>query len=153
MCILLKSLHWIIIMIACAHLKENILLYNTVPWEPVLWGTVSQEFCMWSVWLIQDWGSKADNFFQLTMCETKNYFRRTWELHRTLQKNFLPIRRKRKLRRALETPGAPCSQRWFHFSLVLEFGQRLKTWMIIYCNAALSLFLREKQSNHVTWTL
>ncbi len=29
----------------------------------------------------------------------------------------------------------------------------MKAWMIIYCNAVLSPFLRKNQSNHVTWML
>ncbi len=34
--------------------------------------------------------------------------------------------------------GPPCSQRWFHFSFVLNLAMAMKTWMIIYCNAVLA---------------
>ncbi len=44
--------------------------------------------------------------------------------------------------------GPPSSQREFHF---LIWPAAMKTWMIIYCNAVLSPFLCEKQSNHVMW--
>ncbi len=36
------------------------------------------------------------------------------------------------------TRGPPCSQRWFHFSFVLNLATAMKTWMIIYCNAVLA---------------
>ncbi len=39
---------------------------------------------------------------------------------------ILSIRRIRKVRKAPKHQGPPCSQRWFHFSLVLEFCQWLR---------------------------
>ncbi len=47
-----------------------------------------------------------------------------------------------------EYTRCPCSQRWFHLSFVLA---AMETWMIIYCNAVLSPFLRKNLSNNVTW--
>ncbi len=58
-----------------------------------------------------------------------------------------PYAQNTQARRAPETPGKhPCSQRWFNFSFVFEFGQRLwkHEWSFI------SPFLRKNQSNHVT---
>ncbi len=50
---------------------------------------------------------------------------------------ILPIHRKRKLCRAPETPGGPLALKDVFI-------------LVVYCNVALSPFLRKNLSNHVT---
>ncbi len=65
---------------------------------------------------------------------------------------ILPKRRIHKLQRAPETPGGPLALKYV---LILVWfwiwPAAMKTWIMIYCNAVLSPFLRNNLSNHVTW--
>ncbi len=53
-----------------------------------------------------------------------------------------------------KTPGGPLALKDVFILVSFWIWQEaMKTWMIIYCNVALSPFLRKNLSNHVTWML
>ncbi len=85
----------------------------------------------------------------------RNKFHRLCKTHHCngrYKEPILPIRRIHKLRRAPETPGGPLALKDdLIIVLFWIWPLAMKTWMIIYCNAALSPFLCKNQSNHVTW--